>query len=273
MDIKQFGKGAVLQNTKLRDYRLELAGALTLPAAFSVRRHIGKVKNQNGSGSCVGQSFAYYAELLNAIETDTKIELSARDIYSLIFQEPMGAYLKDAASKICSSGVVLEKDAMSYENGNPPSEQFMRKRDDITKGEEAEGNTFIAKKYLTWDNHSIELFKQAIYQGSGAVIAAKGNNYCWANSVLLVPEAGQIDWLHAVLLIGYDDSKKQFTFINSWGEGWGDKGFGYMPYEYVEKGYVANPFTLIDVPNETYVKMLSIIKNLLEKIIALLIKK
>lgn len=38
---------------------------------------------------------------------------------------------------------------------------------------------------------------------------------------------------HAVLLVGYDDAARRLTFLNSWGEKWGDGGYGYLPYDYV----------------------------------------
>lgn len=38
---------------------------------------------------------------------------------------------------------------------------------------------------------------------------------------------------HAVMIVGYDDAEKMFIVRNSWGEQWGDKGYFYMPYEYV----------------------------------------
>lgn len=38
---------------------------------------------------------------------------------------------------------------------------------------------------------------------------------------------------HAMLIVGYDDSKRVFIVRNSWGEGWGDKGYCYFPYEYI----------------------------------------
>lgn len=38
---------------------------------------------------------------------------------------------------------------------------------------------------------------------------------------------------HCVVLIGYDNTKSVFTFRNSWGINWGDKGNGYLPYSYV----------------------------------------
>ena len=39
--------------------------------------------------------------------------------------------------------------------------------------------------------------------------------------------------LHAVLAVGYDDEKKMFTIRNSWGDGWGDHGYFYLPYDYM----------------------------------------
>jgi C1A family cysteine protease len=49
---------------------------------------------------------------------------------------------------------------------------------------------------------------------------------------------------HAVLFVGYNDTKKLLMFKNSWGKGWGDKGFGYLPYAYVEN-MLANDFWTI----------------------------
>jgi hypothetical protein len=39
---------------------------------------------------------------------------------------------------------------------------------------------------------------------------------------------------HTVLLVGYDDSRAEFKFQNSWGEDWGDGGFGTVGYETFE---------------------------------------
>jgi len=38
---------------------------------------------------------------------------------------------------------------------------------------------------------------------------------------------------HAILLVGFTDSSQIFKFQNSWGSGWGDNGYGYLPYSYV----------------------------------------
>ncbi len=38
---------------------------------------------------------------------------------------------------------------------------------------------------------------------------------------------------HAVLAVGYDNEDRVFIVRNSWGEGWGDAGYFYMPYAYL----------------------------------------
>jgi C1A family cysteine protease len=38
---------------------------------------------------------------------------------------------------------------------------------------------------------------------------------------------------HAVLIVGYDQAKQQFIGRNSWGTGWGDKGYFYLPFAYL----------------------------------------
>lgn len=38
---------------------------------------------------------------------------------------------------------------------------------------------------------------------------------------------------HAVVAVGYDDSKKRIKVLNSWGSSWGDNGYFYMPYDFI----------------------------------------
>ena len=60
------------------------------------------------------------------------------------------------------------------------------------------------------------------------------------------PSVGErVEGGHAILAVGYDDNMKivneksgeetegAIIFENSWGEGWGDNGYGYLPYKYV----------------------------------------
>lgn len=55
---------------------------------------------------------------------------------------------------------------------------------------------------------------------------------------------------HAVVAMGYDDSRKIGKYTgalrirNSWGTGWGDAGYGWLPYAYVEAGQAVDFWTL-----------------------------
>jgi len=64
---------------------------------------------------------------------------------------------------------------------------------------------------------------------------------------------------HAVDAVGYDDNKQikntsagatqttgAFLIRNSWGTGWGQQGYGWLPYDYVLKGLAVDWWSLID---------------------------
>ncbi|CAE7431312.1 unnamed protein product [Symbiodinium natans] len=39
--------------------------------------------------------------------------------------------------------------------------------------------------------------------------------------------------LHAMLLVGYNDRQQVFIVRNSWGTSWADRGYAYVPYDYI----------------------------------------
>lgn len=49
-----------------------------------------------------------------------------------------------------------------------------------------------------------------------------------SNSAISRPLGG-----HAILFVGYNDNTRMLKFRNSYGSGWGDRGYGYLPYDYV----------------------------------------
>jgi C1A family cysteine protease len=50
---------------------------------------------------------------------------------------------------------------------------------------------------------------------------------------------------HAVMAVGYDDAKQCFIVRNSWGTGWGMKGYFTMPYAYPTDNNLADDFWTI----------------------------
>lgn len=50
---------------------------------------------------------------------------------------------------------------------------------------------------------------------------------------------------HAVMAVGYNETKKVFIIRNSWGIEWGDKGYFYMPYDYILHSELASDFWVI----------------------------
>ena len=50
---------------------------------------------------------------------------------------------------------------------------------------------------------------------------------------------------HAVLAVGYDDVNKWLIVKNSWGPDWGDKGYFYLPYEYITNPNLSDDYWTI----------------------------
>ena len=66
---------------------------------------------------------------------------------------------------------------------------------------------------------------------------------------LSIPPKGQEILMggHVVVLTGYNAEKEEYIFKNSWGDTWGNNGFGTMPKAYLEQHFEASksvPFNL-----------------------------
>ncbi len=56
---------------------------------------------------------------------------------------------------------------------------------------------------------------------------------------------------HAIVAVGYDDAKEigsekgALLIRNSWGEDWGEAGYGWLPYAYIEQGLAVDFWSLV----------------------------
>lgn len=66
-----------------------------------------------------------------------------------------------------------------------------------------------------------------------------------ATGVIQMPKpTDAMDEGHCMVFAGWSDARQQLDGPNSWGEGWGDKGWFHMPYAFMEAGYVSDCWTL-----------------------------
>jgi C1A family cysteine protease len=67
--------------------------------------------------------------------------------------------------------------------------------------------------------------------------------------VMSMPQPGEQELGgHAVLVVGYRDSDQMWIVRNSWGD-WGDKGYFYMPYQYLMRSDLSSDFWTIRSTN------------------------
>src|SRR3954469_9285728 len=114
-----------------------------------------------------------------------------------------------------------------------------------------EAQNYQAIQYRRLDNTDITQLKSCLYQGFPFVFGFSVYQSFMSQGVArtgLMPMPSKRERLlggHAVLAVGYDDSKQVFIVRNSWGPNWGDKGYFYMPYKYITNDDLAADFWTI----------------------------
>lgn len=240
MSLK-FGTGAIESPYDIRDYWYEPAdrGTFDWKEGFDIEKKLGTkivVKNQNGSGSCGGQAWGYYGEVLEAIATGNYEPRSAKWIYSHTRVPTGGSNGRVNCDFVIKAGWARESLVPSYDNGKPPTEEFFITKPVITK--EIIEDTEIAKplSYVRVETN-IELIAQAIQDNNGMVIVLNGqDNGTWRSAFPKPPT--QKEWGHFLFagkakLIG---GKRYIGVLNSWGEKTGENG-----WQWLSEDWFVNP--------------------------------
>jgi C1A family cysteine protease len=69
------------------------------------------------------------------------------------------------------------------------------------------------------------------------------------NPIIESPPSQEYGGGHAMTIVGYNIDKQQFLVKNSFGKGWGDRGYAWLPFKYVEdEGFEKWVFDISEQP-------------------------
>ncbi len=248
----------ILRTTGLtfRSAAKEVPPARKLPASADLREWCSPVEDQGRLGSCTAQAGAGIIEYYERKSFRRHIDTSRLFLYKVTrnlmkMKGDTGAYLRSTIGAMVLFGVPPEE-YWPYTDGP----------DDFDKEPPAFCYSFAQNyktlKYYRHDPPSaaaediLNRVKTYLAAGHPAMFG-----FTVYTSVEQAAETGRIPFPspldkieggHAVVAVGYDDKMKiknrfggeetegALILRNSWGEGWGEAGYGWLPYDYLRKG-------------------------------------
>lgn len=211
---------------------------------FDARRYCSPIENQGRLGSCVAQAVVGLAEYLDRRMFNSHIDASRLFVYKMARQldglsGDTGAYIRTGMKAIRLFGAPPEK-YWPYD--------VTRFDEDPTPFVFALGQSWQALSYFRLDiadrdrEAVLDLMRRLIQVWYPVVFGFRVYSYGNDEGEFPMPEPGQrARGGHAVAAVGFDDnrvigkSKGALLIRNSWGTNWGNKGYGWLPYDYVRK--------------------------------------
>jgi len=231
----------------LRDIPMALVlPPITLPKSFDYTGRMTPVRDQKSEGTCVAfASVVGVKEYEDSQEYRKLIALSPRYVYSLCKKfdgspDEEGTYPRIAMKVLLNYGVCPEdywpyrphqKD-LPKKNAKECAKRYRIKAYARLKGIlEMKRNLLINGPFLA----GVKVFTSWLdkkTQKTGLIPLPKRNE--------------EIIGGHAVCIVGFDNAGQLFKFKNSWSVKWADKGYGYLPYEYIKR-YCSDAWSATDL--------------------------
>lgn len=238
--------GNSLPDAEIAEIDLEI----DFPMSYDISGFLPVVRNQGNQGSCVAWATGYYLksfhenyeDILDGVSTNH--EMSPAFIYNQIKVAlcDEGSNVQRALDTLSASGIPAW-DVMPYDENDCATQP-----DEIQKTL-AIPNKIKSYHYLDQDK-VFEQTKAFLYNDQPVVIAiAIDRNYFGArdeNGIYIYRKFKESSGGHAMLVVGYDDEMNAFKVVNSWGEGWGNKGFVWIDYKaFKEAGQTDSEFQIL----------------------------
>ena len=254
-----FGRGLKFKAPELyrKFERTAPTRGLRLPPAADLSALFPPPKDQGDQSSCVGWSVGYamrgyYANRAGGRSGDREpILLSPSFVYNQIADPEEGC---DGGSDIADALTLLR------DVGTVPLSRFPYRDSDCKRRPapevKREAGVWRIQSWKTVDLSTPNAIKEMIARGDPVVIGMYVND---AFTELVGPavfrDTGHDGGGHAMVVVGYDDNKRAFRLINSWGREWGENGFGWISYDSfkarTDEAYVASVAGLPPVANSS----------------------
>ena len=216
-----------------------------LPAYADLSSGMPPIGYQGKQASCVGWALAYYyRSYQEGVENSTRPSSNSQ-IFSPAYvynQRSTADCSRDTGMSLLSGLQIAVNQGIATLATMP-----YKSSDTCTQPSEAaqlEASYYRAASYtnvfLGAGTASLALVKQYLATGTPVLLGVPVYDSFYkaspANPVIGLPDAGAVmRGGHAVTLVGYDDARGVFKFVNSWGSWWGESGYGYLTYEYVQQ--------------------------------------
>lgn len=214
-----------------------------LPGKVDLRNVCAPVYDQGELGSCTAFAIAKgLRETLQRQRNEAQTPLSALFFY---YEERklMGTVGEDSGATIADGMAVLAKKGAAPEADWPYKEAKFT----VKPSEQAYANAPRFKAKKTYHLASLEDVKTSLANRNAVALGFEvysSFDKIGKNGMMPVPtESEKIQGGHAVLAVGYDDAKQVLIVRNSWGAGWADKGYFYMPYKFAASKHVDEYWT------------------------------